>query len=80
MHYITNYALTPSLPGRSACRDPGMDPGLTIVNPTAISVMYGYLTWQMTTEISVMYGIEGVKHFRTYWAYVCHDRDYTVPN
>ena len=23
--------------------------------------MYGYVTWQMTTEISVMYGSEGVK-------------------
>ena len=23
--------------------------------------MYGYVTWRMTTEISVMYGSEGVK-------------------
>ena len=37
------------------------DPGVTIVNPTEISVMYGYVTWRMTTEISVMYGSEGVK-------------------
>ena len=37
-----------------------MDPGVTIVNPTEISVMYGYVTWRMTTEISVMYGGEGV--------------------
>ena len=24
--------------------------------------MYGYIHWRMTTEISVMYGSEGVKH------------------
>ena len=36
------------------------DPGVTIVNPTEISVMYGYVTRRMTTEISVMYGSEGV--------------------
>ena len=28
---------------------------------TQIPVMYGYVTWRMTTEISVMYGSEGVK-------------------
>ena len=38
-----------------------MDPGVTIVNPTEISVMYGYVTRRMTTEIPVMYGSEGVK-------------------
>ena len=37
------------------------DPGVTMVNPTDISVMYGYVTRRMTTEISVMYGSEGVK-------------------
>ena len=38
-----------------------LDPGVTIVNPTEISIMYGYVTWRMTTEIPVMYGSEGVK-------------------
>ena len=44
------------------------DPGITIVNPTEISVMYGYIHWRMTTEISVMYGSEGVK---TVWTEQC---------
>ena len=37
------------------------DPSVTIVNPTEIPVMYGYVTWRMTTEFFVMYGSEGVK-------------------
>ena len=35
--------VTTSLPGRSACQDPGRDPDVTIVNPTEISVTYGYV-------------------------------------
>ena len=46
---------------RPKCIPGSTDPGITIVNPTKISVMYGYIHWQMTTEISVMYGSEGVK-------------------
>ena len=46
---------------RPDCMSGSRDPGVTIVNPTEISVMYGYVTWRMTTEISVMYGSEGVK-------------------
>ena len=37
--------------------------GVTIVNPTGISVMYGYVTCRMTMGISVMYGSEEVKDF-----------------
>ena len=37
------------------------DPGVTIVNPTKISVMYGYVTLRMTSEIVVMYNSKGVK-------------------
>ena len=46
---------------RPKCIPGSMDPGITIVNPTEISVMYGYIHWRMTTEISVMYGSEEVK-------------------
>ena len=45
------------------CMSGSSEPGITIVNPTEISVMYGYVTRQMTTEISVMYGSERVKTF-----------------
>ena len=40
------------------------DPGVTIVNPTGISVMYRYIHCRMTTGIFVMYGSEGV--------HICH--------
>ena len=45
------------------------DLGVTVVNPTEISVMYGYITWRMTMEISVMYGSEGVQKsiFAKWW-------------
>ena len=46
---------------RPKCMPVSMDPGVTIVNPTEISVVCGYVTWRMTTEISVMYGSEGDK-------------------
>ena len=36
------------------------DPCVTIVNPREISVMYGYVTGRMTTEIPVMYGSKGI--------------------
>ena len=36
------------------------DPGVTIVNAKEISVMYGCVTGRRTTEISIMYGNEGV--------------------
>ena len=49
---------------RPECMPGSRDPCVTIVNPTEISIMYSYVTWRMTTEISVMYGSEGVKnHF-----------------
>ena len=44
--------------------------GVTIVNPTEISVMYGYVPWQMTTEIPVMYGSEGVNPLIAGAAYI----------
>ena len=56
---ISQYHFT----SRPKCMSGSRDPGITIVNPTEISVMYGYVTWRMTTEISVMYGIEGVKYW-----------------
>ena len=51
------------------------DPGVPIVNPTGISVMYGYVTWRMMTEISVMYGSEGVNRYPWNWVTIwikCH--------
>ena len=41
---------------RLKCMSGVRDPGVTIVNPTKIPVMYGYITWRMTMKISVMYG------------------------
>ena len=38
-----------------------------MVNLTEISVVYGYVTWRMTTEITVLYGSEG---FNAYLRYV----------
>ena len=59
-----SYHITMSLnhfTSRLKCMPGFGDPGVTIVNPTEISVMYGYVTWWMTMEISIMYGSEGVK-------------------
>ena len=53
------------------------DPGVTIVNPTEISIMYGYVTWRMTTEIYVMYGSEGVKS-NTKLIYLVHQNKIVV--
>ena len=48
-------------PFRPKCMPGSRDSGVTIVNPTEISVMYGYVTWRMTTVTSDMSGSEGVE-------------------
>ena len=35
------------------------DPGITIVNPTEISVMYGYIYRRMTTELPSCMVVKG---------------------
>ena len=36
---------------RPKCMSGSRDPGVTIVNPMEISVMYGYVTWRMTCMV-----------------------------
>ena len=50
-----------SFTSRPKCMPGSRDPDVTIVNPTKISVMYGYVTWGITAKISFMYGSEVVK-------------------
>ena len=66
---------------RSKCMSGSRDPGLTIINPTEISVMYGYVTWRMTTEISVMYGsggVNAVSYHNIIWYHHIYHTPWTV--
>ena len=61
MNMFTSYGHINLFTFRPKCMLGSRDPGVNVVNLIEISVMYGYVHWQMTTEFSVMYGSEKAK-------------------